>query len=81
MILGANQQWRTVDVTFNGSYVVFDVMSGDQCLALVQKAADHTLWIIAGACAFILLLPVVVFVVWKLGAGKRNKKKEQTNIK
>lgn len=57
-------QWRAVEATVDGSYLVFALNGDDTTLALMQSASDQTMLITAGIAAAVLLI-VLFFLLRK----------------
>lgn len=63
MVCNAEEQWREVSYTQDGSYLVFPLASGDRCFALVEVASGIPIWVIAAAVLVVLLpVPIVIAV-------------------
>jgi len=70
-----NNNWRTVEATPDGRYLVFPLEAGDQYLALVQLPRDNTLLIAAGTGAVAVALAGLLL----LKKRRRNKTADTSN--
>lgn len=55
ILRGADAVWRETDFTVDGSYLVFDMESGDDVIALVETKADPLPMILAGIALLAVL--------------------------
>ena len=63
MVCNTTGDWKETSCTQDGSYLVFPIMVGVQCIALIEVPAGISSWIIAAGILVVLLpIPIVIAV-------------------
>lgn len=70
-VRGSDGSWKTVELTADGSYLVFPLEDGDDAIALIQLSSSHWLPAVAAAAAAGIVL--VCLLIWrrKRRSGKK----------
>lgn len=66
-------QWREVEFSVSGSYLVAQIQNGDDGIRLTEKVPDYTLWIILAVAAFLMVIVVITVVLTRKKGKKKGK--------